>query len=181
MAAPTYEKGRHVDAFELFWLLGGERSHAEVARRIGVAPNTIGSWARVFDWQKRIQEREKLSHALAAQRAIEDEAQSINRQLSLCRNAMVRFAEALVNNRAQITAQDFVRLAQLEALLRSRATERSGTALEGPALAALIAHFSQMIEQEIPERCPSCAHELGIKSRIAEKLSSEALPPGGNA
>lgn len=54
-------------AFEVYRDLGYNRSFREVGRRIGIAPNTVGKWSKVFGWDERLRaQKEELERREAA-------------------------------------------------------------------------------------------------------------------
>lgn len=52
------ETKRHGDAFDFYYSQGNERSYLAVARRVHVGERTIQRWARSFNWQTRIVQRD---------------------------------------------------------------------------------------------------------------------------
>ena len=48
---------RHKNAFELYFKT---RSIREVAKEMGVSKNSVDNWNREFNWQERVEKRERL-------------------------------------------------------------------------------------------------------------------------
>ena len=180
MGLPIKESSRHLAAFETFFALGDGRSHAEVARRIGVHEGSIDNWSRAFGWEKRIEARDKEIAALVAKGAIEDEAKSRAIQLRVARAVQARVALGLQSGAIQPSVADFVASAKHEMLLLGKATERTEQ-LGGPMFDALIDRIAQVIEQAVPNKCAACAAELGIRAKLSEGLAGAAAELGGNA
>ena len=53
---PNVERKRQFQAFEVYRDLGYGRTFREVARRVNVSPTTVSLWAKVYEWDKRINE-----------------------------------------------------------------------------------------------------------------------------
>ena len=54
------EKQKHLDAFELFYTLGGEASHENcrgVAEELQISERTFWNWYKKFGWKERVQLR----------------------------------------------------------------------------------------------------------------------------
>jgi transposase len=45
-------------AFETYFLMGDDRSYRKLAKQMNKAPSTITNWAKWFNWQERIDERD---------------------------------------------------------------------------------------------------------------------------
>lgn len=52
------ETKRHGDAFDYYYSLGAERKYGSVADRFKIAKRTVEIWAREFNWQTRIIQRD---------------------------------------------------------------------------------------------------------------------------
>lgn len=178
MGLPIRENSRHLAAFETYFAIGEGRSHAEVARRIGVHVGSVDNWSRAFGWEKRIAERDKEIAAIVAKGAVEDEAKSRKLQLQVARSVQARVALGLQSGAIQPSVQDFVASAKHELLILGKATERTEQ-LGGPAFDAMIDRISQVIEAAVPVLCSHCKAELGIRARLSEGLAGAAAELGG--
>lgn len=47
------------NAFEIYFLMGDDRSYRKLSKQLGKGVTTISNWARSFDWQTRIDARDK--------------------------------------------------------------------------------------------------------------------------
>ena len=56
--SPPHETHRHLAAFELYVAQSERRSYTAVARALGVTAMAVRYWARSFDWQTRVRERD---------------------------------------------------------------------------------------------------------------------------
>lgn len=172
MGKPTHESATHREAFELYYLLGADRSLSEVARRIKTSVASVHAWSQAFGWQKRLAHREKTVADLVAQKAVEDEAQTRADALKICRAVTIRFAQNLNAGTAMIGAADFEKAVKLELLLRGKATERTEL-IAGPAFDKLIDLLSAVIEREV--------QDPAIRQRLALGLQEAAAGIGGHA
>jgi len=178
MGMAKHETTRHREAFELYIALGEERSHAEVARRVGVDQSSVNMWSRAFGWQKRLEQREKLINEVISQKAVEDETKRRSDALKICRAAIYHFASTLRPRKdkdgneipapAEVKAGDFVSLVKLEQLLMGKSTDRAELMVGGPTFEKLIDAMVEIIEREVSDPA--------IRARIGEgfkQVSSE--------
>src|SRR5690348_15139713 len=56
------------NAFEVYFLMGDERSYRKLAKQLNKGITTISNWAKSFDWQSRIDSREKQVDQIVEQR-----------------------------------------------------------------------------------------------------------------
>lgn len=171
---PKHESARHCLALDYYHALGDERSLREVAKRFNTSETSVRNWSTAFKWAKRIEEREHAVAQLLKEKGIEDAAESRDLQIKICRSVQASFALALTRKEVGVTVQDFVKAAQHELLLRGKATERSEVVLQGEALEKIVQAVATVIEKEVPEHCPNCSSELGIKAKLAEGISRTA-------
>ncbi len=186
MGKPLRETRRHQSAFELYYILGQERSYAAVARQFGISQAAAGGWGSAFGWDRRVQERDRIVSEMAAGMAIEDAAKARAFQLRLTRATMARWAQTLGSGKAEVSAADFIKAAQHELLLLGKATSRSEVVSSGAAQVVINVVLAA-IERVCPERCSKCGSELRIKAALsleiasqAERLSGPAGAPGGD-
>jgi hypothetical protein len=168
---------RHAQAFEFWVALGADRTYAEVARRFQVSVQSIGTWARAFQWEKRLSEREKTVQSLLAQKAIEDEVKSRSDALKIVHAIKVRFAEQLQANTAALGAGDFEKAVKLELLLRGKATERTEL-IAGPVFDRLIDLLIAVVEREVADPDTRARLAAGFQEAAA---GIGVEPPGGHA
>lgn len=53
-----HETLRHQKAFEYYYSLGHDRTYPKVASQFTVSRTSIKNWAKAFNWQQRVQERD---------------------------------------------------------------------------------------------------------------------------
>ena len=180
MGKPVHESATHREAFELWYALGADRSLSEVARRIKNSACAVSGWSQAFGWQRRLAHREKVVAELVSQKAVEDEAQSRANALKLCRAVQMRFAEALRDKTAQISAGDFEKAVKLELLLRGKADSRSELVLGGPVFERFVELLIAVVEREVAD--PVLRGKLAIGfSEAAAGIGAGDTPPTANA
>lgn len=178
------ESERHAQAFELWYALGADRTYAEVARRFHTTVQSIGTWSRAFEWDKRLQAREKVVRELVGQKAVEDEAQARADALKICRASIIRYAQSLQPQRddqgnivapatADIRASDFVNLVKLDRFLRGEPETRAELLIGGPIFDRLIDALAEVIEREV--------RDPDLRARLALGFQEAAQGIGGNA
>lgn len=59
MGKVSIEKLRHKEAFEHYYGLGIKRNYRTIASVFKVSPHTIEQWGKDFNWQKRVEKRDK--------------------------------------------------------------------------------------------------------------------------
>lgn len=176
MARPNRETARHSSAWEYWFALGADRSISEVAKRFKVSVHAVNNWRLAFSWDRRLADRERTVAGLVAEKCAEDEAESRANYLKLCRATMIRYAEAIKAGTMPVTPGDFVRVAQLEQLLRGKATDRSEV-IAGPAFAALIERLIAVVDREVAD--PELRARLALGFQAAAGAVGD--PPAANA
>lgn len=107
---------------------------------------------------------------------VEAEAEMRARVLALIKSTHAKYAKRLQDGLAEPTAADMVKTAQLELLLRGKATERSEvSALDqrqmAEAVDAIFAAIEQGIEESAPgDTCPRCRAPIRLRERIGANL-----------
>lgn len=54
------EKAQHLQAFERYYAMGTKRSYTKLAEELEVHPNTVGGWAKDFNWDAKIEQRDRV-------------------------------------------------------------------------------------------------------------------------
>ena len=133
------ETKRHHDAFLFYYELGDKRSLAKVGREFKVSEQSTTKWSRAFDWQKRIQEKNKRIAAIQEKKQETDIAkrkvdyskiltgtigQYVNRlkgEPHKCPHCKKMFKLPKMN----LTPADFKEMVKLDLLLSGEATDIS--------------------------------------------------------
>jgi len=117
MAIPRIKKEtlQHKKAFEQYLSLGDKRSYAKLAKEIGVTVQTIQKWGASFNWQKKIEERER---ELAIELVKQTDKQILKdkiRYRELIQKSISVFETKLANNQVDInTVKDLSELIKLD-------------------------------------------------------------------
>ena len=56
MTKKKIETSKQIEAFEFYYRMD-RRNFAEAGKHVGVSDQTVGTWARQFDWQQRLEDR----------------------------------------------------------------------------------------------------------------------------
>jgi tetratricopeptide (TPR) repeat protein len=54
------EKGKHLQAFERYYALGIKRTIPQLAKDLGISEPTLKRWAKAFNWNKRVDQKDRL-------------------------------------------------------------------------------------------------------------------------
>jgi len=136
------EKLKHIEAFELFYSLGGkasDKSCIKVAVKLQVSERTIWNWYKKFNWRERVDQRnienakslgKKTDRAVINTRA--DYRAEIKTQLSILKailNNVIKDIKAHniidINNTGQLkdVVNCYEKLGKLDLLMMGEATE----------------------------------------------------------
>ena len=120
---------RHREAFDIYYKLGNERNHEQVAKRLGISDVSIGNWAHSFGWALRVQEYDaKVADELdkATITEVTKQRQKIVGIVSaLIDRSVVDVDGKLVPTFVVESVSDFERVVKLFQLLSGEPTDRS--------------------------------------------------------
>lgn len=129
MNLPKKETKKHLDAFEIFYKLGAERSHKKVAEECKKSIHWVNAVARHFKWSKRVKDRDqKVSDRLldsvddALVAAKKDNLDIIHAVKVMLSNKLKQLDQE--NRTMDVSLTEFERLAKLELLMLGDPTER---------------------------------------------------------
>lgn len=108
------ETQRQAEAFDYYYTLGDDRNYTKVAEKYGVSKQAVRGWALKFNWDSRINERErKLIDEMFAR--TDDNLVSIIKQLFKINDELLyKFLIDLKNNKIKInTVSEYYKLADL--------------------------------------------------------------------
>lgn len=111
-------------AFEHYYALGPKRSYKRVADKFKVAPSTVKSWGRSFDWRGRIAERDAQVAREVATRTLNDEVSLRKRSLQIVQMSIVQLAKSIAQGKVRMTLGDLDKLIRLEAFLTDQPDSR---------------------------------------------------------
>lgn len=119
------EKMIHIEAFEYYFSLGGERSYSLVAKKFNKNYRTISQWANRFNWKERIVIRDaEVSKRLSEKttNAVIDEKANYRKVIKL---AMAKLIKELQEEDFKSKGiADLEKLVKLDMLLLGETTEK---------------------------------------------------------
>lgn len=118
------EQAHHIRAFEHYYGLGEQRSYERVAAEFSVASSTVKLWARSFDWQVRIRERDLDIARDVAGRTLSDQVTRRERSVQIVHLALVQLAKAIAEGEVRMTLSDLDKLIRLESFLSDEPESR---------------------------------------------------------
>jgi hypothetical protein len=118
------EREHHKRAFETYYGMGHARSLTKVAKKIKMSVSVVKLWSREFDWQTRVDERERDVARVMAKSSIQAEADTRLRNKQLLQLALVQIAKQLAEGKVRVTLADLDRLVRLEQFLEGQADSR---------------------------------------------------------
>lgn len=102
---------RHKNAFELYFKT---RSIREVAKEMGVSKNSVDNWNREFNWQERVEKRERLIADKVEEENIKSEVDLRSKFTQGLKGAIDLFLENLNKGAVKVeTVSDFEKLGKL--------------------------------------------------------------------
>jgi len=117
---------RHKEAFEFYYVLGDSRSYMQVAQQFNVSKTSVAKWAKAFNWQERIEQRDiENSHRLAEK----TDSIIVNEKANyrkIIKASIFKYVEALKAGGVKVnTVADLDRLIKADLLLMGEVTDRT--------------------------------------------------------
>ena len=110
---------RHQEAFEYYYSLGHERSYPQVASEFTVSLTSIKKWAKSFNWQQKVKERDIKNACKLEEITNESLLASKAKYINIIQDTLQQYRIALQSGSIKITSvQDLEKLARLEMSLR---------------------------------------------------------------
>lgn len=113
---PHHEKQREESpeqkqAFETYFLMGEDRSYRKLAKSMNKGITTISNWAKWFDWQERLEDRERQVDKIIENRNNKTMSEIKMEQARQIDAVMNRFWEKVTQGKIEIeTWSDYERL-----------------------------------------------------------------------
>lgn len=118
------------DAFEQYFLMGDNRSYRQLAKKLNKGVTTISGWAKKFDWQERIVERDKQVDEIIEQRNNKTMAELREEQAKLLDLALESFMEKVSQGKMEIESwQDYQRVWDIRQEIGNKASRTQSNAL----------------------------------------------------
>lgn len=89
-------------AFDTYFLMGEDRSYRKLAKHLGKGVTTISNWAKWFDWQTRIDEREGAVNKIVEERINKSMAEIKIEQAQQIDLAMAKFWKRVNDGKIEI-------------------------------------------------------------------------------
>lgn len=111
------EREHQQRAFELYYSLGGKRSHERVAKALRVSVASVKAWSRSFNWVKRLAERDAAVARQVADQTIRTEVDELGRNKKIVQMALIKVARAINTDKVKVQVGDLDRLIRLQTFL----------------------------------------------------------------
>lgn len=123
------EKGIHLEAFEIYYSLGNKRTFKAVADKLGITSNTVSGWSRDFNWEDKIDDRNKFL-AYKMRRDSADQHDAIINGYQLMTREIIKQGVAKSLKEGELpfevkSASDYEKLVKLDVLLSGGVTDRT--------------------------------------------------------
>ena len=98
-------------AFEQYFLMGDDRSYRKLAKALNKSPSSITNWAKWFDWQTKIEQRDQAVNAIVEEKNNKTMAEIKLEQGRQIDAVMIRFWEKVNKGKVDLDSwQDYERL-----------------------------------------------------------------------
>ena len=109
------ETVKHLQAFEMYYLLGPQRSLGKVAREFGVTASTVTNWANQLNWNQRVIERDNKNMASIREKNDEAVIKQMEEYRKVIQDSVKEYINKLNGGSVKIeTVTDFARLVRLD-------------------------------------------------------------------
>jgi transposase len=110
---------RHQEAFDYYYSLSHDRSYPQVASEFTVSLTSVKKWAKAFNWQQRVKERDINNSKKLEERTDTSIVDARAKYLVILQASLYHYMEALKSGNIKINSvKDLETLAKLEMLLR---------------------------------------------------------------
>jgi hypothetical protein len=118
------------NAFEIYFLMGDDRSYRKLSKQLGKGVTTISNWARAFDWQTKIESRDAQVDQIVEQRNNKTMAEIKLEQARQIDAVMNKFWEQVVKGKIELDSwNDYERLWKIRQDIGGDAEKKRSTAL----------------------------------------------------
>jgi len=115
---------RHREAFEYYYSLGEKRSYPKVASKFTVSRTSIKKWAKAFNWQTRIEQRDIENSKTLAKKTNKAVVNSKADYRALIKETVDIYKQKLKDGKIKVNKpQDLDTLAKLDLVLMGEANE----------------------------------------------------------
>lgn len=109
---------RHREAFEYYYSLGEKRSYPQVASKFAVSVTSVKKWAKAFNWQERVEQRDIENARKLEKKTNEAVVETKANYRKIVKAAIARWVENFRERSIEPgSVQDLERLIKLDLLL----------------------------------------------------------------
>lgn len=117
---------KHKEAFEYYYGLGDQRSYPAVARKFTVSVTSIKKWAKAFNWQERVEQRDIENARRLEEKTNETVVATKATYRKIIKAAIGRWVKRFQGGEIDVeSVWDLERLVKLDLLLMGEPTDRS--------------------------------------------------------
>lgn len=109
------ETSRQKQAFEYYYSLGPSRSITQTAKQFGVSRPSVSVWAKNYNWEKRVAERDDKNLETLRKQTDEDMVKQMSAYKTIINASVKEYIQKLKNNKIKIEkVDDFIKLVDLD-------------------------------------------------------------------
>lgn len=97
------ETTRHMQAFEFWFSLGGERTAKAVGQKFGVGYETVQRWMKMFNWEERLAKRNKMIRKRLDSSAVHNVVQTRQKFAKDIKKAIEKFLKTVLGTMKTIS------------------------------------------------------------------------------
>lgn len=106
---------RQAKAFDLYYSLGANRSYESVAASIGVSKNSIYNWAKSYNWQERVRQRDEANAKELYKKTDTEVVDNLTVYRQVITASVKDYVKNLKNGKVKINSPtDFIKLVELD-------------------------------------------------------------------
>lgn len=106
---------RQAKAFDLYYSLGASRSYEAVAASIGVSKNSVYNWAKAYNWQERVRQRDEANARELYKKTDTEVVDNLAVYRKVITESVKDYVKNLKNGKVKINSPtDFIKLVELD-------------------------------------------------------------------
>lgn len=112
------ETMRQAKAFDLYFTMGDNRSYEKVGKQIGVSTNSVATWAKKYNWQQRLSERNAAIHQEMYAKTDKEIMESLTDYKKIIHDSVQDYVKNLKSGKVKINSPgEFIKLVELDVKL----------------------------------------------------------------
>lgn len=118
------ENNKHIEAFEYYYSCGASRGYRDVARKFSTSLTSITNWAKAFNWQERVEQRNiEVARKLEA-KSISTVVNEKANYRKIIKAQIGEYVKKIQEGKVKIESiSDFEKMVKLDLLLMGEGTE----------------------------------------------------------